>query len=447
MKINQAIFKAYDIRGKYPGEINKNSAFQIGKGFASFLKVRKPEIVVGRDNRLSSLDLFSGISKGVSSQGGRVINIGLSTTPMLYWACANFKHDGGIEITASHNPPEYNGFKLVKRPALPISEVSGLEEIKILAGKNLKEKKGNFPLTKKEVLKEYSKFNFDKFPKENFRNLKIVIDTANGVSGLIIPEISKKFPFKICHLFKKLDGSFPNHNPDPSKSENLISLQKEVAKRKADLGVAFDGDGDRIAFVNENGNIVPNDFILALLAGYLLRENPKNKILYDLRSSNIVREVISESGGTPVISRIGHSFIKEKMRKENILFGGELSGHFYHKDYYFCEAPIFVLLKICEILSNEKRKLSEIIFEFEKYCHSGEINFEIKDKEGKIREIKNRYQSGKIIEIDGLRVDFEDWWFLVRPSNTEPLLRLILEAKTKELLEEKRKELSDLIEN
>ena len=449
MEINSKIFKAYDIRGIYPEQINKEVAYLIGRAYIKFLNKKNLKIVVGRDNRLSSLTLFKALTKGVTDQGATVVNVGLSTSPMLYWATAYFKFDGGIMITASHNPSQYNGFKFVREKAIPISEKTGLKEIKTFSTKIhrsdlYKLRKGK--VLKKNVLKEYIRFNLKGFNLKKFKSLKIIIDTANAATGIIVPDLFKRLNCKVYHLFSKLDGSFPNHNPDPLIKENLRAIFKEVKAKKADLGIAFDGDGDRLFFINEKGRVVPGDLITALVAEMVLRKNPGEKILYDIRSSNIVRETVKERGGVPVAGRIGHSFIKERMRKENIIFAGELSGHYYSKEHYFCEAPIFVLFKIIEKISESGENLSEIILPFKKYFHSGEVNFKTEDKKRALKALENKFKKeGKVSKLDGLRVDLKDWWFLVRPSNTEPVLRLVVEAKTKKLLRQKTHFLSDIL--
>ncbi len=445
MKINPGIFKAYDIRGVYPDDLNEEIAYFIGRAFVKFLGKEKPKVVVGQDNRLSSASLFKSLIKGITDQGADVVNIGLSTTPMFYWACANFKFDGGINITASHNPSRYNGFKLIRERAIPISGESGIKEIKKLVIKRnfKKEKKGK--MLNKKVLKEYVRFNLEEFNLKAIKPLKIIIDTANTVSGIIIPEVFKKTNFKIDHLFSKLDGSFPNHNPDPLIKENLKVICQTIKTKKADLGVAFDGDGDRVFFIDEKGEVTPGDLVTALIAKLVLEKNPKEKILYDIRSSNIVGETIRERGGIPLVGRIGHSLMKERMRKEDIIFGGELSGHYYLKKHYFCEIPLFVLFKILEEISRTNKTISELIKPYKKYFHSGEINFKVKDKKKVLKTLEDKFREGKILKIDGLRVDFDNWWFLVRLSNTEPVIRLVVEAKTKKILRDKTHLLSNLL--
>jgi len=447
MKINPNIFRAYDIRGIYPSEINEEAAYLIGRAFVRFLKKRKLNIAVGRDNRLSSPQLFKALTKGIIDQGANVSNIGLSITPMLYWTCAHFKFDGGISITASHNPPQYNGFKFVREKAIPMSEKSGIKEIKnlVFGSKFKTTKKGK--IIRKEVLKEYVKFNLKDFVIQEIKPFKIVIDTANAVPGIVIPEIFKKINCQIYHLFAELDGSFPNHFPSPHEEKNLKSLKREVLRKKADLGIAFDGDGDRVIFVDEKGKMIPGDLITGFLTSLILKENPGEKVLSDVRSSNAIRDVIREEGGIPVIGRIGHSFIKERMRKENIIFQGELNGHYYLRSHYFCEAPFFVIFKILEEMSKSRKNISELVKPFRRYYHSGEINFEVKNKKKVLKTLENKFQKGgKILKIDGLRIDFPDWWFNIRPSHTEPVLRLVVEAKTKKLMKEKKKELKALIE-
>jgi len=445
-KINPNIFRAYDIRGIYPTEINEKIVYLIGRVFVQLLaKGPNLNIVIGRDNRLSSQTLSESLIKGILDQGGNVTDIGISTTPMLDFADAHFNFDGGIEITASHNPPKYNGLKLVREKAISIGQGTGMEKIKKLVtkAKFLKIKRGI--ILKKEVLTDYLNFNFDLFKISKFKSLKIVIDTANATPGILIPYLKEKLPVKIFTIFENLDGNFPNHIPDPSRAENLRFLKKEVIKRRADFGVAFDGDGDRVVFINEKGEAIPGDFITAIISKFLLKEKPGEKILYDIRSSKVVEEVIKNNGGIPVINRIGHSFIKERMREENILFGGEFSGHYYLRDQYFFEAPIFVLLKILEIISKTGKKISQLVKPFQKYFHSGEINFELKNKEKILEKLEKKYQKGKILKIDGLRVDFPNWWFLARPSQTEPVLRLSIEAKAKDLMKKKKNELVSLI--
>jgi len=447
MKINPNIFRAYDIRGIYPGEINEDSAYLIGRAYIQFLGKKKLKIVVGRDDRLSSPSLKRNLIQGVIDSGANVIDIGLSTSPMFYFGVAHFKFDGGINITASHNPPEYNGFKMVREKAIPISEKTGLRIIKKLIEKikRAKPPKKRGKIIKKSILKDYIKFNLKEIKKKKLKPLKIVVDTANAVPGILAKKIFKILPCKFSYLFSKLDGSFPGHLPDPHQEKNLKELKKIVKIKKADLGIAFDGDGDRVVFVDEKGKRIPGDLTTALLASMILKEKPGRKILCDVRSSNIVREVVKKAGGIPITGRIGHSFIKEKMRRENIIFQGELNGHYYFRKHYFTEAPFFAIFKIFEEMIRTGKNISELVKPFKKYFHSGEINFKIKNKEKILKILERKFKNGKISKIDGLRIDFKNWWFNIRPSHTDPVLRLVVEAKTKRIMEKKKKELTALI--
>lgn len=443
--MDSKIFKAYDIRGAYPEELDEEAAYKIGAAFALFIKKvsnkENPEIVVGRDNRKSSDSLFEEFKRGITEQGADVVNIGLSTTPMLYFAVANYGYDGGANITASHNPPRYNGFKFVKEGAIPLSGDSGIEEIKetVLSGDFVKSEKTG-KVTEKNIIDDYALSNGvpDAF------GFKVVVDTANGVSGLIVPALFKNV--NLVRLFPDLDGDFPNHEPDPLKEENIKFLKERVAEERADLGVAFDGDGDRVFFVDEKGSVIPSDVLLAFVSSLILRDLPGSKIIYDVRSSNIIKETVEENGGEAVMSRVGHSFIKKTMRDKDIVFGAEYSGHYYLKqgsDYF--EAPYFVVFSILKEMKRLGRPLSRLIEPFKKYYHSGEMNFKVEDKENILKNIEERYKDGKISHIDGLRVDFENWWFSLRASNTEPLIRMVVEAKTEELMKEKVEEIKEMI--
>ncbi|NMB39785.1 MAG: phosphomannomutase/phosphoglucomutase [Parcubacteria group bacterium] len=415
------IFKAYDIRGIYGEQLNEDIAYKIGRAFAMYIGSK---IVVARDNRLSSDSLFEALTRGITDQGSDVYDIGLSTSPMFYFAVSNLVCDGGVIITASHNPPQYNGFKMVRSDAMPLSGEDGIDQIKQLVEENnfSSSKKGN--ISTLDITDKYvNSFEIKKY------NLKVVVDTANSVSGLIVNRMFRGV--SLFHLFSELDGSFPNHEPNPLEEKNIKDLKEKVLEYGADIGIAFDGDGDRVFFVDEKGELISSDLIIALIAKLI-----DKKVLYDLRCSNIIKETARDS----VMWRVGHSFIKKKMKDEDIFFGGEYSGHYYLKQgsSYF-ESPYFVIYKLFEAMEN--KKLSELIAPFKKYYHSGELNFEVKDKQSVIEKVEKNYSYGKITKIDGVRIDFDDWWFLLRGSNTEPILRLIIEAKSKELLDGKIKEI------
>ena len=446
MKINSEIFRAYDIRGKYPRELNEEVTYKIGRAFVKFLRKKKLNIAVGQDMRLSSPKLFKALTDGITAEGANVINIGLATTPMLYFSTVRYGFDGGINITGSHTPGDSNGFKLVREKAIPISQETGIQEIKKIVMEDKFEKKPLGKISKKKILTDYINNALHSIDGQAIKELKIVIDTGNGMGGLVIPPLFKKLKCQIVPLYFELDGSFPHHIPNPLIAENLVDLQKEVSKNQADLGIALDGDADRVIFVDEKGKIISGDLITVLLARKLLKNNPGEKILYDVRSSCVVKEEIEKSGGVPIIFRVGHSFIKEKMRKANILFAGELSGHYYLRENYYIESPLIIILKVLEMLSEAEKPFSEIIQSLRRFFASGELNFKVQDKEKALKKIEERYQDAKnIFHLDGLSVEYENWWFNVRPSNTEDLLRLNLEAVTKELMEVKKKELTALI--
>jgi phosphomannomutase len=451
MKINPSIFKTYDIRGVYPSEVNEEVAHWLGAAFVKFIKPNKNKIfVVGRDNRLSSLPLEKKLIEGILYMGGKVIDLGLTTTPMFYWAVKHFKAEGGIQVSASHNPPEYNGFKMVKKDSIPISSLSGLLDIKNIKIDFKSKHKKPYSVDLVRVEEEYVNYIFNKIDDfSKIKDFKIVIDTANAVSGILIPVFSKKIPqLKAYHILGDLDGNFPNHYPDPTDEHNLVALKKEIKKRKADIGIAFDGDGDRVVFVDEKGNQVRGDFITALLAEELLTLNPGEKILYETRSSKIVKETIEKMGGIPILGRPGHSLIKELMRKDNILFAGELSGHFYFKEVGFFEAPLLTVLYVLKIMSKKNKPFSKIIEKFKVYYQSGEINFANVNKEEVLEKVRRKYEkeSQEILTIDGLTMIFKDWWFNLRPSGTENLLRLNIEADSREVLKKKKEELIKIIE-
>jgi phosphomannomutase len=446
MQINPSIFKAYDIRGIYPRDLNEEAVYRIGR--AAVILTGAKTVVVGRDVRTSSDSLFLALAKGITEQGADVVDVGLATTPMLNFAVAEYsEHEAGINITASHNPKEYNGLKLCYGNALPIGENTGMADLKkmVLEGKFAAASPGK--IIKKEILSAYVEKVLSLVDVGEIKPLKVVVDTANAVGAVPLPEIFKKIPGQFIPLYFELDGSFPNHEANPLKEETLADLKKKVLEEGADFGVAIDGDADRIGFVDEKGQTVRADLILTLIAREILREKPGELILYDVRSSRVVREEVEKAGGRAKMCRVGHAMVKKQMMDDGALFAAEFSSHFYYRDFYNVESGDLTMLKILEIVSQAARPLSEIVAPLLRYYHSGEINFEVADKEGIMKELEEKYGAGakEISHLDGIRLDFDDWWFNIRPSNTEPLLRLNLEAKTKELMEAKKKELEDVI--
>ncbi len=441
-----SIFKAYDIRGIYASELNEETAYKIGRAFVSFAKPKK--VVVGRDIRLSSPQIFESLTKGIMDQGADVISIGLSTTPMMYFSTIKLGTDAGINVTASHNPKQYNGFKMVRKHAVPISGDTGIYEIQKIVEKGVFEKakkKGSF--TEKDMLNQYVNNELSFVDTKEIKPFKIVVDTGNAMGGLVIPKLFERLPCKLLPLYMEFDGSFPHHQPDPLQEETLNDLKKMVVKQKADLGIAIDGDVDRIKFVDEKGQIIAADITTALLSRIFLLKQPKAKILYDLRSSWVVKEEIEANGGKAIEYKVGHSFIKAKMRQDGIDFAGEVSGHYYLKKNGYIEAPLVMILYLLEHMSKENKKLSEIIKPLRRYFQSGEINFEVKDKEAAMKKVEKEFKDAKrISHMDGLKIEEEEFWFNLRPSNTESLIRLNVEAKTKAKMEDMKSRLSSMIQ-
>lgn len=443
--MNPSIFKAYDIRGIFPEDLNKDVAYNIGRAIVTYTKAKK--IAVGMDMRTSSPEVKEGLVNGITDQGADVVDIGLVSTPMAYFASWKLDVDGSVMITASHNTSEWNGMKLCKKNAVPIGENDGMEEIRDLAiGGKFEDVSQKGTVEENSELKQiYSDYVSDFF-KKGLGKKKVVFDFANSV-GSLDKEVYDRFPDDIepIYLFDELDGTFPSHEANPIKPETLKTLQEKVLSEKADLGIALDGDADRVGFVDEQGNIVPMDYPIALLAKEVLKKNPGSLILADIRSSNAVQEVIEEAGGKVNHCRIGHSLIKRQMRNEGAIFGGELSGHYFFEENSKAEMTALAAIFILNLLNETGKKLSELTQDIKRYYHSGEINSDVEDKVGVMNKLKEIYKEGKLDELDGIRIDFPDWWFNVRPSNTEPKLRLNLEAKSQAVMEEKRDELLKII--
>lgn len=447
MAISSEIFKAYDIRGLYPQEINIETLNLIGKALIVQTKAKK--VVVGYDMRTSSLELETALIEGIISQGADVIRIGLVSTPMLYYASWKLESDASVMITASHNPAEYNGLKMCFRGTQPIGEGSGMEEIKELVLKGeFKEANQKGIVSEIDIQMDYCQYILNFVKKSDFKKKKIVFDFANGMGIAeknIFENLKKQNLIEPIYLFDNYDGNFPNHEANPLKTETLMTLQKKVLETKADLGVAFDGDADRVGFIDEKGMVVPMDFPIAFLAKELIENNPNGLVLIDLRSSNAISEYLQSIGARTNNCRVGHSLIKKQMREENAIFAGELSGHYFFTENQKAEMASLAVIKILNLLNESGKTFSQLTEKLKKYFHSGEINSEVKDKQVVFDKLKEKYSEGILNELDGVRIDFPDWWFNVRASNTEPKMRLNLEAKTKELMEEKRDELLKII--
>jgi len=442
------IFKAYDVRGIYPEEIDEATAEAVGVAFPEILDKggRTAPIVVGRDMRQHSEPLQTALIKGIRSRGVDVVDIGLVTTPMNYFAVGHLGASGGIQVTASHNPPRYNGFKFSLENARPVSGDSGIPRLEgLVEAPPQRAGSENGELRSVDISGAYSQHLLG-FLEElpTARRLKIVVDAANGM-GCIYRSLLEQTGVDLDFLYFDLDGSFPNHEANPLKLENLADLCSRVRETGADLGVAFDGDADRAAFVDEKGEPIGSDLATALIAGELLAREPGKAVIYDLRSSRAVAEYIAECGGIPVRERVGHSFIKATLRKHEGIFGGELAGHYYFRDNFNADCALMAVFEVLNLLRRRGLAMSKIVAPLLRYAKTPEINFEVEDKSGAITELSERFADGRIDYVDGITVEYPDWWFNVRPSNTEPLLRLVAEATTKTLLAEKQELLVGLL--
>jgi len=427
------IFKSYDIRGTYPDQINEEVARKIGQGFAQFIKAEA--IVVGRDMRKMAEPIAAALAEGITLTGTDVIDIGLVSTECTYFAVAHYGYGGAAMTTASHNPPEWIGFKLSRENAVPISYETGIANIErnVLNGL-LPPALAKGKVTQRDVLEDYVRHVLT-FAEE-LRPLRVVVDAGNGMAGKTVPLVAPHLPCEIIGMYFKPDGSFPNHEANPLRHENLRDLQTRVRERGADVGVAFDGDADRCVFVDEGGDAVACDIVTALLARHVLSKHPNAPIVYDLRSSWAVCEEITAAGGKPVRERVGHAHIKARMRKEKAAFGGELSGHYYFRDNYYADSGLIAMIEMLNLLSAADVPLSKLVGAIKRYHATGEINFTVENPDAKLRQIKSVFSDGRIDELDGVTVEYDDWWFNVRKSNTEPLLRLNLEGRTHSLMNE-----------
>jgi phosphomannomutase len=443
-----SVFKAYDIRGIYPREIDEKLAWRIGAALVGLLRAKT--LVVGRDMRKSAPSIQRAVIDGITAHGCEVLDIGLVSTPMAYFGIGSLKADGGLTTTASHNPPEYIGAKICRAGAAPMSRDTGIGELEKMttapdAEQRLAPKAGTKRGAVRQVdLRADYKRHMSRF-MQPWRRMRAVIDTANGMGGLEAPIVLEGTTLEWQGLFLDLDGSFPNHEANPLKDENIADLKREVLAQKADVGFAFDGDADRCGVIDEKGERVGADLVTALLAREFLAKEKGAAVVYDLRASRVVPEEIARLGGRPLRERVGHSFIKATMRKEDSPFAGELSGHFYFRDHFFSDCGTLAMIHLLNLMSRETRPLSQIVAPLRKYCSTGEVNFEVKDADATLQEIRSHFASGEQDELDGVSVVFDDWWFNVRKSNTEPLVRLMLEARTKELMERRKSEVVAVI--
>ncbi len=444
------MFKAYDVRGLYPGELDEAGAEAIGRAYVEEFEPRR--IAVGRDMRLSSPAMQEALMRGAAAAGAHVLDLGLVGTEMVYFAVGSLGLEGGAMVTASHNPKEYTGMKLVRRGALPVGGESGLLDVRDRAvslpgGSPLAGRGRPGQVEAHDIWPAYVERVLSFVDVSAIEPLRVVIDAANGMAGTMLPRVLERLPVETVRCYFEPDGSFPNHEPNPLLPENREFIVRKTLEEGADLGVAFDGDADRCFFVDDEGEFVPGDFATALFAASVLAKEPGAKIIYDVRASRAVPDAIERAGGVPLVNRVGHAFIKARMRKEEASFAGEVSGHYYFRDFSQADSGVVPFLLMLELISKRGRRLSEILAPLRaRYFITGELNTPVPDVALKLQELKERYaDEGRVSHLDGISVDFDDWHFNVRPSNTEPLLRLNLEATSEELMERKRDEVLALI--
>jgi phosphomannomutase len=445
--LDPSVFKAYDVRGVYPTELDEEGAYLIARAYAAHFEPRA--VAVGHDMRLSAPAMYEAVVNGIADAGADVVQLGLVGTEMLYHAVAELELDGGVCVTASHNPKEYTGMKIVRRGALPVGGDSGLAEIRALAESGFTPGGSRGSVRSEDVWSGFVAKVLSFVDVDAIRPLRVVVDAANGMAGVMLPPVLERVPqLDVVRCYFEPDGSFPNHEPNPLLPENREFIVAQVTEQKADLGVAYDGDADRCFFVDDTGEFVPGDFVTALLAKAVLEKAPGEKVIYDVRASWAVPETIEWAGGTPLVNRVGHAFIKQRMRAEDAVFAGEVSAHYYFRDFSQADTGVVPFLVMLEVLSRSDATLSELLRPYrERFFLTGEINTPVADVPLKLQELKERYtaEGGRVSHLDGISIEFDDWHFNVRPSNTEPLLRLNLEALTEDRMIEKRDEVLGVI--
>ena len=444
MRVDPSVFKAYDIRGIYPEQLNEETARAIGRAFVTYLNPR--EVVVGRDMRLSGPAMHASLVAGLTQQGADVIDIGMVSTDQFYYACATLDRPG-LMVTASHNLPQYSGFKMVRKMPYLLSGDEGIQDLWRIVEADGSPSSGRTGAVRERDLSEgFTEKVVGLIDPARLAPLKVVADTGNGMVGPVLKRVYERLPVELTGMYLDPDGSLPNHGLDPMKEENRAALQERVIAEWADVGFAFDGDGDRFFAIDDRGRFVPGDFLTALMGTYLLEREKGATIIYDVRCSWAVPELIQTAGGIALIERVGHSFIKPRMFEEGGIFGGELSGHYYFRDFFGADSGIVPSLILLEMLSRKGVKLSQLLEPLEQqYFLSGEINTEVEDPAGRIQAVEESYSNGKVEHVDGVSVSYEDWHFNVRASNTEPLFRLNLEGRSRQLMEEKTDEVLGVI--
>src|SRR5665213_826981 len=444
--IDMSILKSYDIRGIVPSQLNDDIAYAIGRAFVEVLD--RKNICIGRDMRPSGKDFMAAMSRGATDAGADVTQVGLISTDAIYFAVGHYGFDGGIMITASHNPAQYNGFKFCREEAIAISIETGLAEIrdKAIAGDFKAAAACRGTIREQDILEGFADHCLSFIDDiGTIKPFKIAIDAGNGMAGATVPRVFKRLPCEVIPMYFDLDGTFPNHPASPIEPENMVDLQRAVKQHGCDFGVAFDGDADRMFLVDEKGELIGGDIVTALVGIDTIRLNPGAKILYNLICSRSVSEAIEKAGGIPVRSKVGHSFIKKTMRDEDVPFGGEHSGHFYFKRNWFADSGMIALMQCLNVFSRAAGTVSSVIAPIDTRVRSGEINSTVKDIPGKLKELQDHFKNAEIDYLDGVTIQYADWWMNVRPSNTEPLLRLNVEGDTKALMERHRDEALALI--
>jgi phosphomannomutase len=442
--LDPKVFKAYDVRGIYPDQLDEAGAEAIGRAYVEQFEPRR--MAVGRDMRLSSRAMQEAFMRGAAAAGAEILDLGLVGTEMVYFAVGSLGLEGGAMVTASHNPKQYTGMKLVRRGALPVGGESGLLDVRERAMSGARHRtRPEGTVAEYDIWPAYVDRVLSFVDVAAIKPLKVVIDAANGMAGTMLPPVLERLPIDAVRCYFEPDGSFPNHEPNPLLPENREFIVRKTLEEEADLGVAFDGDADRCFFVDDTGEFVPGDFVTALFAGSVLDKEPGAKIIYDVRASRAVPDTIESGGGTALVNRVGHAFIKARMRKEDAAFAGEVSGHYYFRDFSQADSGVVPFLLMLELISKRGR-LSEILAPLRsRYFITGELNTPVPDVALKLQELKERFADGRVSHLDGISVDYDDWHFNVRPSNTEPLLRLNLEAMSEELMEQKRDEVLEVI--
>ncbi|MBI1866649.1 MAG: phosphomannomutase/phosphoglucomutase [Candidatus Staskawiczbacteria bacterium] len=442
--IDPTIFKSYDIRGIYPNQLNEETAYKIGRSFVKYTGAKS--VIIGQDARISSPALFDSLVKGITTEGANVYNLGQVPTECLYFGLGSSGFNAGIMITASHNPKEYNGFKMLKKNGNDMEIIRGKDLLSAIQDGNFNDNIAKGSIARKDIWQDYEKHILSFANLNEIKHFKIAIDASNGVGGLAVAKIGDKLPVKIFLLNYEPDGDFPNHSPNPLLPGSTDQIKAEIEKESADFGFIFDGDADRIFLVDENGWLVRADVTLLLLAKYFLQKNPGSAIAYNAICSKAVPEFIKKWRGVPVKTKVGFVNVREGLLKNNGVMGGELSGHYCFRDNYYLDSGVLAFLILLQIISRDHKKVSEIVQELSPYAKSSEINFEIMNREEIIEKIKEKYKDAKQDYLDGITVEHNNWWFNARSSETEPLLRITIEADTKDLLEEKQKELRALVE-